>query len=396
LSGVLVVVLHPTDDDHAGPLARWLTAIRADLAERQRVGFERVAHGLSGPRGVRDPGAALVDARVEVRVEAGRPDGRPFGARLRDIVATDRPEGIVILGSGALALATDRDRRRFVEAATSTAETALANNRFSADAIAIARVDRLPVIPDLPTDNELPRWLDEVAGFDVADLRHRWRLAVDLDSPLDTVLTGLDHAKSHLDDGERTSGELIDRSAIDDRLAAIRTVAADRRAELLVAGRTSARSIAWLEDHAAARVRALVEERGLRAAGRLAQAEPGSVNAADVPGQHVHGRPPASILGALLEGDGPGSVGRIVARLADAALIDTRVLLAHRLGPDESAWPSPEDRFASDLLLHERIADPWLRELTRSAATAAIPIALGGHTLVGPGIRLVLRPRQDR
>jgi hypothetical protein len=156
LSGVLVVVLHPTDDDHAGPLTHWLTAIRADLAERHRVGFERVAHGLSGPRGVRDPGAALVDARVEVRVEAGRPDGRPFGARLRDIVATDRPEGIVILGSGALALATDRDRRRFVEAATSTAETALANNRFSADAIAIARVDRLPVIPDLPTDNELP------------------------------------------------------------------------------------------------------------------------------------------------------------------------------------------------------------------------------------------------
>ena len=31
-----------------------------------------------------------------------------------------------------------------------------------------------------------------------------------------------------------------------------------------------------------------------------------------------------------------------------------RVLLAHRLGPDETAWPAPEDRFASDLLLPDR------------------------------------------
>ena len=67
-----------------------------------------------------------------------------------------------------------------------------------------------------------------------------------------------------------------------------------------------------------------------------------------------------------------------------------RVLLAHRLGADESSWPPAEDRFASDLLLADRIADPWLRELTVSAVAARIPILLGGHTLVGPGVRLVV------
>ena len=102
------------------------------------------------------------------------------------------------------------------------------------------------------------------------------------------------------------------------------------------------------------------------------------------------GGAPASILGLVLDRDGPGSLATHLARLADAAIVDSRVLLAHRLGADEAGWPSAEDRFASDLLLADAIADPWLRELTASAAGATIPILLGGHTLVGPGVRLVV------
>jgi len=71
--------------------------------------------------------------------------------------------------------------------------------------------------------------------------------------------------------------------------------------------------------------------------------------------------------------------------------VDTRVLLAHRIGAAERRWPEPEDRFASDLLLPERVRDPWLRELTTSAASARIPIVLGGHSIVGPGLRIVVR-----
>ena len=56
-------------------------------------------------------------------------------------------------------------------------------------------------------------------------------------------------------------------------------------------------------------------------------------------------------------------------------------------------WPAPEDRFASDLLLPDRVADPWLRALTRAAREAPIPIVLGGHTLIGPGLPLALRER---
>ncbi len=235
----------------------------------------------------------------------------------------------------------------------------------------------LGAIPDLPGDNALPRWLAEVAGIPVRDLRARWRLAIDLDSPADLLLPGV--APTRI-----TADPVLFAAA--DRLAAVRSVMADARAELLVAGRTSAGTLAALERKAACRVRALVEERGLRAASPMALAAP---NAAGALRPTRPPRPPHSLLGALLDRDGPGALAAHLGRACDAAVVDTRVLLAHRLGADERTWPSAEDRFASDLLLPDRIDDPWLRALTRAALAAPLPIALGGHTLVGPGLRLV-------
>jgi hypothetical protein len=248
-------------------------------------------------------------------------------------------------------LATVADLRLFVDAAAAGPRVALANNRYSADVIAVSCAESLLALPDLPSDNALPRWLAEVAGYEVRDLARRWRLAVDLDSPLDVALVA---------GGNASIGRVAE-------------VARDPRAELLVAGRTSAATMRWLERHVPARVRVLAEERGLRASGVAT-------------GQ----RPPRSVLGLVLDREGPAALGRVVAELADAALIDSRVLIAHRLGADESRWPSPEDRFASDLLLADHIQDPWLRALTESAVTATVPIVLGGHTLVGPGVRLAL------
>src|SRR5207247_10221032 len=112
----------------------------------------------------------------------GASGGTPFGARLRALVAAGRPGGIVALGSGGLALARDPDLRPFVETAAQGRRVALANNRYSADAIAVSCAESLLALPDLPSDNALPRWLDEVAGYEVRDVGRRWRLAIDLDS----------------------------------------------------------------------------------------------------------------------------------------------------------------------------------------------------------------------
>jgi hypothetical protein len=281
--------------------------------------------------------------------------------------------GLVVLGSGSIPLAISRDAAELVAAAGSGERRALANNRYSADVVAIGTASALASVPDLPSDNALPRWLEEEAGFQVDDRRRRWRLAIDIDSPLDVVLTGGDSAG-------------FDARAVRDRFDRIRTVAADRRAELAVAGRTSAGTLRWLERNTASRTRALVEERGLRAIGL-----PGGAGA-DTSSERP-ARAPRSTLGLVLDDRGPEALGPTLGELGDAALVDTRVLLAHRLGADEAGWPAAEDRYASDLLLAEQVRDPWLRALTASARDSAIPILFGGHTLVGPGLRLVLGRR---
>lgn len=372
MSGVTVLVFHALPGPGAGPRARLLAEARRRLTIAQRPAW-------------------LAAGAAEVRLLEDPPDDLPFGRRLATAAAellrrqeAGAPYGAVVAGSGALPLARRDDLRRFVEAAAGSPGTALANNAYSADVVAVARLRDLAAVPDLPADNALPRWLAERAGVRVADLRRRWRLQFDLDSPADLLLLAAagrcprplrPYAAALAEDGHR----------LRERAAGIRAVLADPQAELVLAGRTSAATLAGLERAAACRVRAFVEERGLRAGSPLALA-------ASPPARGPGGapRPPRSLLGELLDRDGPRAIGPLLARLGDGAVVDSRVLLAHRCGSDEAAWPEAEDRFAADLLDGAAIRDPWLRDLVASAADAPIPILLGGHSLVGPGLRLLI------
>ncbi len=357
---VAVRILHPAPGPSSGELERALATVRAANGERLAALF-------------RSAGAA------DVRIDAGAPDARTFGERLRGLASVVRGEaGLIVLGSGSVPLLERRGAAELVGVAASGERRALANNRHSADVIAVGRAAVLASVPDLPTDNALPRWLAEHAGFLVEDRSRRWRLGIDLDSPLDAVILN-----GRLD----AAAAAVDIEPVLDRIRRVRSVAADSGAELLVAGRTSAATLRWLERDTASRTRALVEERGLRAIG-LAAVAGDEATAGATPGRPQ--RPPRSALGLILDERGPDALGSVLAELGDGAIVDTRVLLAHRLGADEGAWPTPEDRFASDLLLPERVRDPWLRALTVSARRADVPVLLGGHTLVGPGIRVVL------
>jgi len=356
---VSVLVLAPAPSTGAGPLASLLDDARTAIGERHRLAF--LATGASEAVFRREP-----------------PDDTRFGARLRRLVGELRGPGLVVLGAGSIPLATAADLRAFVEAASGDRPRALANHRYSADVIAIARADialaDLP--PDLDSDNALPRWLAERAGVEVSDLRARRWLAMDVDSPVDLLLI-----EDRAGPGTPVPGD-VDAAPVRARLVALRDLAGDPGAELLVAGRMAAADLRWAELHTRSRTRAIIEERGLRTA--AAGALVGRPNR----------RPARSVLGDLLDRDGPSSLGRLVASLSDGALIDSRVLLAHRLGADERGWPAPEDRYASDLLLPDRVRDPWLAALTAAAADAPVPILLGGHGLVGPGARLALDGRR--
>jgi hypothetical protein len=282
---VFVLIHHPAAPADAGPLVRALAEARHALAERQR--------------------AAFLDAGADsAEVVAGPPDGRSFGERLAAALrersdpagwggqrvtgvsgaggyvapSSGSPSwsggamagGLVVLGSGSIPLARNADLRRFVEVAAGPAGHALANNRYSADVVAISRVADLADLPPLPADNALPRWLEERAGVAVTDLRSRWRLGVDVDTPLDLIVLG-DPAARVPPPGHHGKGPLFGEGPVGERLATLADVMSNRRAELLVAGRVSATTLKWLEHGVVCRVRALVEERGLRAASTLAQ-----------------------------------------------------------------------------------------------------------------------------
>ncbi len=309
-----------------------------------------------------------------------------FGAALRSLAAEvtstagDAAPGLVVLGAGAVPLLGRANARRLVAVAVSGERRGLTNNRYSSDVCAVGDARVLRDLPSLPGDNALPRWLSERAGIPVAQLPGRDRLALDLDTPLDLALLAL----------ARGTPPALRRLASAEhlevpRLAELRAVLGDPRRELLVFGRASSFGMALLERRARCRVRFLAEERGLRASSPLAQ-QPVPHDSAT--------RPPRATLGRLLEArGGAGALADTVAELADGAILDSRVLLADRLGPDEAGWPSPEDRFASDLLRPAAVRDRWLGELTASAAGAAIPILLGGHTLVGPGLGVLAGAR---
>ena len=117
MSDVYVLILHPEPGPRAGELERWVASARAAMAERHRRGF-------------------LAAGATDVTVSGGPPDGFAFGARLREFVASRRSGGLVVLGSGAIPMATAADRRAFVAAASNDKGLfALANNRFSADVV---------------------------------------------------------------------------------------------------------------------------------------------------------------------------------------------------------------------------------------------------------------------
>jgi CTP:molybdopterin cytidylyltransferase MocA len=340
-------------------------------------GEPTLVHTLAAVRG------ELVEKHVQMFLEAGAAEvsvidewhaGLTFGEDLRR--RAPRAGGLIVLSGGAVPLLTARDAKRLVKTAASDEQRALTNNRYSSDVCALSHSETLRRVPALPSDNALPRWLEERAGYLVEEVGSRERLGVDLDTPLDVALAA------------RAAGApaWLRRASVEagleiPRLDQLRALVGKAHRELLVFGRSSSNTLGWLERNVRCRVRFLAEERGMRASSPLAIG--GSRRSTEQ-------RQPVATLGLLLGDRGPGALGDLVGEFADGAIIDSRVLLAHRLGADEATWPSDADRFASDLHRATDIHDPWLRELTESTADSRLPILLGGHSLVGPGVRLLL------
>jgi hypothetical protein len=355
MANVTVLIFHRPAAEGEPELVRALSNVRSELVERHSRLFRH-----AGAKQIR-----LIDKFHH---------GKTFGEVLAELAPARG--GAIVLGGGAVPLLNNDDVDALMSAAEAPKRVASTNNRYSSDIVALSRARILRDLPPLPSDNALPRWLEERAGYGIIELGSRSRLGLDLDTPQDVALAAL----------AARAPRWLKRASADanleiPRLDDLRALVSDPHRELLVFGRSSSQTLAWLERNVRCRVRFLAEERGMRASSRLAIGGPQLT---------AKQRQPVATLGLLLDEGGPGAFGDLVSRLADGAIVDTRVLLAHRLGAEELGWPSDADRFASDLHRASEIDDPWLRALTESAAARQLPILLGGHSLVGPGIRLLL------
>ena len=291
-----------------------------------------------------------------------------FGRRLRDLITGRGMEKVFYIGGGSSALLSSEEMGRIAEtllasddATSSYARSGvIANNFYSTDFAAFAPAQAINSIEPstLTLDNDLAWRLVKRAGLPCKELPRSAATQLDVDTPTDLMTLkphpGVGpHTRRYLDSLE------LDTSHIEQSLKFF----TDRDAEVLVAGRVSASTWAYLESETACRVRLFSEERGMRASGRQARGEA------------------LSLLGFYLDEVGLERFFATLAKMSQAVFLDSRVLFAHR-----GIWPSAADRFYSDLRQPEKIGDLWVRRFTEAALAAPIPIVLGGHSLVAGGL----------
>ena len=294
---------------------------------------------------------------VEVEIDAAG-ESFHFGTRLRELVVKYALQKVFYVGGGSAPLLPAEEMARIANELRATGRLLIANNFYSTDFAAFTPTSALEII-DLPeADNDLGWQLGEVAGLPIHELPRTAATQLDVDTPTDLMtLSGHPalgpHTRTYLE------GLALDTSHVRRAMSYF----VDRDAEVLVAGRVSAATWAYLERETACRVRVFAEERGMRASGRQARGQA------------------RSVLGHLLDQVGVERFFAILGEMSQAAFLDSRVLFAHR-----RLWPSAADRFASDLRRPEDIADPFVRELTTAAMNAPIPVVMGGHSLVAGGL----------
>ncbi len=238
-----------------------------------------------------------------------------------------------------------------------------ANSIFSSDIIGFRPSTAIYQAQSMPLDNQLA-WTLREAGLRFQPLPRTAAFTFDIDTPVDAILAGLhpelgNAAAQVAKDGSRFSQLLTEntRQIVD--------VLRKGQGELFVFGRLSASTLQMIEKGTKCRVRAFIEERGMRSLGREQDA--------------------FSLLGACIAQNGAEWFVNQLAVCCRAALIDTRVLYAHL----KLALPE-EERFYADLGLHSRVSARFAADLARAIKSAPLPILTGGHSLVTGGLMVLL------
>jgi hypothetical protein len=305
-------------------------------------------------------GSAAFAERLGHTSSRVRLDSGPFhfGRVLAQLIDDAGVENPFYLGGGAAPLLSVDELTRLATLLLTDDAIVVANNFFSCDFAGFRPASALQQIELPAIDNDLAFRLQRQAGLRNVPFPRSPGTQLDVDTPTDLMILA-----THPGVGSQTR-QFLDRQDFDlSRIHAVGRLLTDPSAEVVFAGRIGSAVLAHLETDAACRTRVFSEERGMRANGREAS---GAVR---------------SLLGFHLASVGPDRFFDDLAALGQAALIDSRVIF-HHLRLDLSA----SDRFNSDLMRYDAIADPTARAFTEAAARAAIPVLLGGHSLVSGGL----------
>lgn len=302
------------------------------------------------------PEAAEIFQEMKVTVDLDQEDFH-FGKRLFGIVSRYRLRRVFYTGAGSIPLLPSVFLSE-IGSALMGESVVVANNLFSSDWVGFSPAEALERISPPSSDNDLAWRLWNEAGLKPLIPPPSTATVFDIDTPSDLIiLKAYPGLKGKL--ASFLKEQPLSVGVVDEVVKVLR----DENAFILAAGRVP--SYAWerLEKGTLCRTRVLSEERGMRSSGRLSRREV------------------RSLLGYLVEAIGPKGFFQKLTEMAQAAILDTRVLMAHW-----GVWPSDEERFASDLLLAEEIQEPKLKAFTFAAKEAPIPVLLGGHSLVCGGI----------
>ena len=278
-----------------------------------------------------------------------------LGKHLARLIADEEIERLLYFGGGSAPLLSDDTLTAIVNRLAAADRLIITNNRYASDWAGVTPASVLgDWVSRLPRDNMLGWVLSAEAGLPLHALSPSAASRLDIDTPLDLQLLHLhpqtkEHLRRYLDGLPLDTG----------RLQAVVDVLASPASHVFIAGRLSPDAWSALNRATHSWLRVVSEERGMVSSGRQARGEV------------------RSLLAAHIEAVGIDAFFATLADWADAALIDTRVLLAHN-----GRWPDESSRFASDLGKVDNVADDWLRSLTAHALAAPLPVLLGGHGLV--------------
>lgn len=297
----------------------------------------------------------LLPAGVTDYVQSAAGEAPHIGETLSALVDRFSISKLLYFGGGASPLLTDEMLTEALTSLDSAQELVITNNRFASDWAGVTPARHIQSwTARLPRDNMLGWVLSTEAGMPFRALPSSAASRLDIDTPTDLLTLSI-HPNTKPQLRQYLASLPLDAGRLQQVLQALARPAA----RVFIAGRIGPDAWAAVNRVSQCWLRVIAEERGMVSSGRERRGEV------------------RSLLAEYIEVAGMEAFFSLLAEWADAALIDTRVLLAHhRRSPDRRS------RFASDLGMPAEVDDPWLRQFTEQALACPIPVVLGGHGLL--------------